>query len=399
MGRNIQMTNEKSRIVWISDMDLVGSGYLNITVPLCEGLTKRGHDVKVLGLNYRGQEHNYPFSIIPASGLQETVAMFQNIYNMWQFHVLIIALDIYTQNPFIQVLQNRKPFGHIGIMAVEAPPLCMTWAMILNQMEKPFIISEFGTEAAKKSGVFEAEHLQIGIDTKAWRPSTSEEKKESRSALYGIEDDTFIVLTVADNQERKNLAAGMEIFKEFSKDKKATYVLITRENSIVGWRLRDYAQEIGILNNFMIFERGMPFSELWMHYASADCFLLPSKAEGLGMPLLEAMSMKIPCIATKCTGMKELLSDGRGYLVEEEYIHRDCFGNGTRWWINKDKAKIALDNVYSGNAIDTQLGRDFVEKRDWESSVLRLENAILKIRSDVESARERAREKNEGNHA
>ena len=117
---------EKAKIVWISDLDLVGSGYLNITVPLCTGLTKHGHDVKVLGLNYRGQEHNYPFSIIPAGGIQETIAMFQNIYNMWQFHVLVVALDIYVQNPFLQVLQHGKPFGHIGIMAVEAPPLCMT---------------------------------------------------------------------------------------------------------------------------------------------------------------------------------------------------------------------------------------------------------------------------------
>jgi len=379
-------------LIWISDFDIIGSGYLNLSVPLCTGLANKGHNIKAIGIGYKGQEHFYPFSIIPCTSIQESLMMFQNIYNMWHYDALIVAMDLHVHNPFLQILQNKKPFSYVGISPIEAPPLCMTWAMVLSQADKAFIISEFGAEEARRVGVIEAEHLQIGIDTETWQPATLEEKKTFRSAMLGIEDDTFVVLTIADNQERKNLAAAMEIFKEFSKDKKALYVLVTRENSPVGWRLRDYAQELGITNKFMLFERGMPFKELWMMYACADCFLLTSKSEGLGMCLLESMAMKIPTIATDCTGMAELLANDRGILIPSEYTHRDPFGNGTRWWIDKKLAVEALQNVYDKTIYpsinvtysDIEDARKYVEDRNWEQSILRLEEVLLKLRSERE---------------
>jgi glycosyltransferase involved in cell wall biosynthesis len=376
------------KILYVSDFDIVGSGYMNLSIPLCEGLAKRGHDVKAVGVGYRGQEHFFDFSIIPCANIQESLTMFQSIWNMWHYDVLIVAMDVYVHNPFLNILMQKKPFGYVGIMPIEAPPLCMTWAMVISQMDKPFIISEFGAVEARRAGVLEAEHLQIGVDTESWKPASPEEKKAFRNSMLGIDDDTFVVLQVADNQERKNIAAAMEVFKEFAKDKKALYVLVTRENSPVGWRLRDYAQELGILNKFMLFERGMPFKELWMMYACADLFLLTSKTEGLGMPLLEAMSMKIPCVATNATGMAELLAEGRGVLVDHEYAHRDCFGNGTRWWIDKGKALEALNKVYQGELPDIEGARQYVEDRDWQPSVIRLEEVLLKIRSERAVAQE-----------
>lgn len=377
------MTDEKPlSLVWVSDFDFVSSGYFNISIPLCSGLANKGHIIKAVGIGYKGQEHTFPFSIVPCGGIQEGIAIIQNMHRMWKFDSLIVAMDLYVHNPFLQMLQQFKPFSYVGIMPIEAPPLCMTWAMLASQIDKPFIISRFGADAAQKAGVMEAEHLEIGIDTDAWRVPTEEEKKNCRSAMFGIEDDTFVVLTVADNQERKNLSAAMEIFAEFAKDKKALYVLVTREQSPVGWRLRDYAQELGITNKFMLFERGMPFKELWMLYAGANCFLLTSKAEGLGMPLLEAMAMKIPCIGTDCTGMAELLGNNRGILVSSEYEHRDPFGNGTRWWIDKHNAKFALRAIYEKDLPDLDAARQYVEDRDWQPSILRLEEVLLKLRSE-----------------
>jgi glycosyltransferase involved in cell wall biosynthesis len=50
---------------------------------------------------------------------------------------------------------------------------------------------------------------------------------------------------------------------------------------------------------------------------SLDVFILPSISEGMPISLLEAMSMGLPCIATRVGGIEELLSDGvTGKLVE-----------------------------------------------------------------------------------
>ena len=48
----------------------------------------------------------------------------------------------------------------------------------------------------------------------------------------------------------------------------------------------------------------------------ADVFAMPSRSEGLGRALIEAMSCGLPAVATRVGGMRELLSDD--YLVEPE---------------------------------------------------------------------------------
>jgi len=272
------------RIVWLSDFDARGSGYFNISVKLCEGLAKLGHEIKAVGLGYTGGEHNYNFSIIPAVNMQEAMMEVQNLFNVWKFNVLIVALDISIQEPLLANMQN-KPFKYIGIMPLEAPPLCMSWAMVLMNMDKALMISKFGTEEVKKTGITQVEYLPIGIDLNAWKVPTKAERKAFREGL-GFEEDEFVILTVADNQERKNLGKAMEIFKVFSDENKSRYAMVTRLQNFVGWRIDDLALEMNIHKKIMKFERGMPHSNLWAIYAASDAFMLVSKAEGLSMPLL-----------------------------------------------------------------------------------------------------------------
>jgi glycosyltransferase involved in cell wall biosynthesis len=57
-------------------------------------------------------------------------------------------------------------------------------------------------------------------------------------------------------------------------------------------------------------------AELGRFYACADIFVLPSRQEGFGIVLLEAMSVGLPIVATKAGAIPELVEDGRhGLLV------------------------------------------------------------------------------------
>jgi glycosyltransferase involved in cell wall biosynthesis len=373
---------DKLRVAWLSDFALEGSGYFNISVPLCNGLIEKGHDVKAVGLGYKGNEHNNKFGIIPAGNVREALAVLQNLHLLWKFDILVVALDITIQEAILRTTANRD-FGYIGIMAIESDPLCMSWAMILMQMDKAFIISQFGTDEAKKMSV-NAEHLQIGVDTEKWRIPTDEEKQSLRKS-YGIKSDTFVVLTVADNQERKNLSRSMQIFAGFTKKvPNAKYILVTRENAFVGWKLRDLAQQLKINDKLNIYERGISFQELWSLYAMSDSFLLTSKAEGLGMPLLEAMSMGIPCLATNCTAMAELLADGRGILINHEhqshpeFLYIDPFGNGHRYFADLKDGIYKLQFAVRGDI--TNKAREYIETRKWEIAIEQMENAAITAR-------------------
>ncbi|RMD59252.1 glycosyltransferase [Candidatus Parcubacteria bacterium] len=243
-----------------------------------------------------------------------------------------------------------------------------------------YIISEFGTQEAQRMGI-DASHLEVCVDTHAWRQRTPEDRANLRQA-YGYQEDDFIILTVADNQERKNLAGALEIFRDFARDKpNARYVLVTRVGNRVGWKLLDLINDFGIADKVRLVERGLPFPELWGLYAMSDVFLLCAKAEGAGLPLLEAMSVGIPCVGTDWAAIHEHLRDGRGYLVPTEYEFIDPFGNGLRKFISKQEAVRTLDEIYANGVDDAMLqkARNYVEARRWPVVVSEFEKTLREL--------------------
>lgn len=61
-----------------------------------------------------------------------------------------------------------------------------------------------------------------------------------------------------------------------------------------------------------------PFTKtISQKYADASIFVLPSRHEGFGLALIEAMSMSLPIVSFNCpTGPKEIIKEGKnGYLV------------------------------------------------------------------------------------
>jgi glycosyltransferase involved in cell wall biosynthesis len=367
-----------AKICYLTDLAPQGSGYMNLSLPLCEGLSKL-HDVKVIGLGNDGKEHNFEFPIFPVKNLEEIMRTVSGLWQLWNLDYFIVALDITLQEQILRKITDR-PFKYVGLFPIEADPLCFSWASLLMMMDKQFIISEFGTNEAHKRGVMSAEHIQIGIDTDAWRKPFPGERDKLRQA-YNIGLDTKVVLTNADNQERKNFFAHFEAFKRFSDHyPDSKYILITREHNLAGWKLRDLALEYKIADKMMIVERGIPFSSLWSYYAMSDCLLNISKAEGLGLPVLEAMSVGIPVIATDCTAMGETVADGRGILVPWHYRYVDPFGNGFRYLADYEVAAAQMIYLFeSGKSQEfVTKARQYVEGRTWDVPVQQVHNYIMK---------------------
>lgn len=328
-------------ILYLSDFDLRGSGYANIAFSLCTHLAQNGYDVQALGLGYNGEEHHFPFRIAPLSGLQLVIPIVRDLQRQGvEIEALIVALDIPQQEALLQAFNAPCDLPYIGLFPLEAPPLCQSWALSLLRMDERLVMSRFGVEACEAAGV-KATFIPIGVDTESWRPPTQEERAQLRKGL-GIDDDTFVVLTVADNQERKNLSRSMEIFADACKGKDARYLMVTRPDSPVGWKVGDYAMQLGIYPQLSVWGRGMPFKQLWSLFAVSDCFLLTSKAEGLAMPVLEAMAMRVPVVGTNCTAIAEHLSDTRGQLVKVDYEIVDPFGNGLRYFARRENGAAAL---------------------------------------------------------
>ncbi len=357
-------------VIYISDLDLQGSGYMNIAVSLCNELAARDQRVIALGLGYDGREHDYPFTIVPVQSMQDIVPMIHQLkQSQVDIEALVVALDIPLQERIL--LQLRRLNSHlpyVGIFPLEGDPLCMSWAMVLLEMDARLIMSEFGQMELAKAGV-KSEHIPIAFDLDAWRPPHPEEREQLRHGL-GVDEDTFVILTVADNQERKNLSRAMEIFTDFAQEHKALYWLVTRPDSPVGWKLEDYAMQLGIMDRVQIWKRGMAQRNLWSLYAAADLFLLTSKAEGLAMPVLESMACRLPVIGTNCAAIAEHLAGERGLLIEPDYVMVDPWGNSNRYLASREDGLYKLKLWHTGmtvqdNAAMLDRAQAYVRARNW----------------------------------
>lgn len=378
-----------NKVLVITDMDSIGSGYKYICAPLFTQLSEYGYDIKVIGLSYRGEEHEYPFSLIPSASIQDSHALASNIMQLWLPDVVIVAADLIHQEPFYATLSkyfnrpNLPRTKYIAITPLENGPLRLSWAAPLYNMDGVFFISELGKQEAWKVGV-KADHLVVGVDPVSFRFPFPEEKLQLRKGL-GISDDTFVVLTVADNQERKNLWAGMDAISRLKSliDRPIKYILVTREHNAFGWNLRDLSTTLQINNELSIYERGMSRKDLWALYAVADAYLQPSKAEGLGLPVLDAMLTKVPVVATDTGAMSELLSGNRGFPVPAEYTFLDVWGNSMRAMMDRELASAYLKNISSSDTSSVvENAYSYICSRTWEFATKQIHEKIMEILSE-----------------
>jgi glycosyltransferase involved in cell wall biosynthesis len=102
-------------------------------------------------------------------------------------------------------------------------------------------------------------------------------------------------------------------------------------------------------------------------YSRCDAWLFPSRPEGFGLPILEAMACRTPVIATPVGAAPQLLAQGGGILVEPEspealaeaIDHIARFDN-TQWWRMSNLAHQTATN-YSWKNATTRLVSVFEE--------------------------------------
>jgi glycosyltransferase EpsD len=165
----------------------------------------------------------------------------------------------------------------------------------------------------------------VGVDTKKFN-GINIDKNRKRSEL-GIQDDSFILLSVGELSKRKNHEV---IIKALSKlrDIKITY-LICGEGKLDNY-LKNIAGKLNVDVKFLGFRKDI--SEI---FAVSDLFVFPSLQEGLPVALMEAMSAGLPVVCSKIRGNVDLVDDGiGGYLVEPN--NADCFAEFIKKMLGND---------------------------------------------------------------
>jgi glycosyltransferase involved in cell wall biosynthesis len=75
-------------------------------------------------------------------------------------------------------------------------------------------------------------------------------------------------------------------------------------------------QPVGGWAEVRVVDEHIPQSSLPRLYKAADAFVLPSRGEGWGRPVVEAMAMELPVIVTNWSGPTEYLTEENGYPLD-----------------------------------------------------------------------------------
>lgn len=121
------------------------------------------------------------------------------------------------------------------------------------------------------------------------------------------------ILYVGTLQPRKNISILIQAFEKFKMIYPEYKLILTGKKGWMYSQLFDEVQEKGLLND-VFFSDYISDLQLMFLYKHSSCFVLPSKYEGFGIPILEAMSHECPVIASFSSSLPEVGGDACLYF-------------------------------------------------------------------------------------
>lgn len=153
-------------------------------------------------------------------------------------------------------------------------------------------IVDFCPEAAQKITV-----IPLGVSHQF---SPGPEKKLFLKKEYGIKNN--YLLYVGNANVHKNLKTLIRAMRNVPQHDLVLCGIDAQNTQ----SLMNYASNEEVLSKIH-FINGVPDEDLLHLYRSADVFVFPSKAEGFGLPPLEAMACGVPVVASKIPVLEEVL--------------------------------------------------------------------------------------------
>lgn len=315
--------NKKLRIIFNTNIMYATSGYATQAFETLPLIRDEGYPLACI--NFYGQDgfikdidgiRHYP-KIADQWGGDALIAHGAD----FKADVTITLQDIWVLHPD-HMRGAKRLIVWVPIDHEPIPPAILERVKLCYRVIAP---SPFAHRELLRVGI-QSTYIPWTVDTEIFKklPNKEEIKKK-----IGIPNDYFTFGMVAankDNPPRKSFQEAMDAFKMFhdKHPKSALYIhsLIDQQG---GFPIREYAKKIGI-NEFVYFPPAYAIlfnvkrPDLARAYNMLDCYLAPSRNEGFGVPIIEAMSCEIPAIVNDFTAMRDLVEEGvTGYKTKVAY--------------------------------------------------------------------------------
>lgn len=199
------------------------------------------------------------------------------------------------------------------------------WVSACNEYDFVWVPSEFHVTTFARSGVEEAKLriLPEAIDAELYR--------QKASPLWAKDDAGFSFLSTFVWQPRKAWDILLEAYcREFSSGENVWLILkVFPDHGLSPEAIE--AEAWGFIQDRLGLSRkeapkirfvhdSIPVSDMPRLYHSADCFVLPTRGEGWGRPLMEAMACGLPVIAPTFGGQSAFMNSDNAYIVDHTVV-------------------------------------------------------------------------------
>jgi glycosyltransferase involved in cell wall biosynthesis len=222
------------------------------------------------------------------------------------------AQVVYAQG---DVFCRNKGKYRVGFTMLETDRIPAAWVAAANRMDEVWVPSTFNQETFRQSGVTKPVHvIPLGVNPDYFNPSINSYR------IGGM----FTFLSVFEWGERKAPEVLLKAFNEEFRSDDDVVLVCKISNSD---REVDITSQVRNLNlkpggGRIVFSLNeiIPSYQLGALYRSADCFVLPTRGEGWGMPMLEAMACGLPVIATDWGSHCDFMNEGNSYPLRVEKL-------------------------------------------------------------------------------
>ena len=243
-----------------------------------------------------------------------------------------------------------------------------SWITKINQFDELWVPTEWGRSVFIKSGVKEDKLRVFGepINTTHYNPSVEQsvdlffciekgnnshlpsfliscnlnynkgsilipsillkEKKEKSKVPY------FFFLSIFKFEERKGyktlLTAFVSAFRGYKGKRvvlfiRSSFDLVVRR-IVVDYLRKEFGNDLDSPDfpTIVFISSSLKYGDLPYFYKAADAFVLPTRGEGFGLPLAEAMSMEIPVIATNWSGNTAFMHEDNSFPIKVDKFMR-----------------------------------------------------------------------------
>ncbi len=362
-----------AKILWYGDA-CSNTGFGRVTHSVLNELHKE-HEVHVIGINYNGDPHEYPYPIYPAANVHVQdrfgIPRLPEIINVVKPDIFIALNDVWVVNQVwerIHFLKDDVGFKFLAYIPIDSQSYLPDMFRHLPNWD---LAVTFTIPCANRILQHEVKAPRLGVlphgvSLEKFFPI---DRDQARDEL-GLPKDKFIVFNGNRNQPRKRIDLTIKAFADFAVDKPDTMLYLNMGSKDLGWDIK------GLFNHEML-RRGVdpkhrlamttpneinymaapPDELLNKIYNAADVGINTADGEGWGLVSFEHGACRRPQIVPNHTACADIW-EGAGLLTDIATWVRDKDLSVERGLVDTDHLSQQLTELYA----DMDLYEDTAQK-------------------------------------